>query len=696
MRPTLKDFFMLKERIGAALTCGALFFAALAPRFAVASFSAELLLVPEESRDAVVQSLLREGRSREASVLVAAWRDDAELFERAAREALAEEWDSNLALLLASSLARRGEVSAAESVRGKCAALRPKQFLIGTSARSLDMSGKRPVVFLHGYMGDADTWSDFTKYFKASGYGSDDLLVFQYYEDSDSPSGADAGLTALGCDTDTPIETVAARVAANVRIWLRRRAGIPEMDSSRDGELPAPDYICHSMGGLVFRVLYAETPELAHRCVTLGTPHFGQSISLSAAGYQTKQMKFGSSFLWKLAEDWRWRGKGCPDMIFVAGTAESKDYGYWDGLVYACSASPLNLSDSDFWNRVLYVNRIHSTVLSVLHSGKKALTEISGTEDVMLKIAYGYLNDAFYFKDGERPEKMKTLLDDGASTSSAGAVFTSVGRYGGMFAQVRHPTTNTVESVQPPVRYPSDAHVVGQLNSTSDAYTPGSSDVSWEHGADGEGLTNGLVMVFGKLPAVEYAVQVNAPSYQDKYVRTTIYGGGVSVMRFRAGSNAAPVSSFDLVDDTGTPFTVAVSNSWFAANALSYGAEDLEGCVAAGANKCASGFTAAEAWWLGLDPRDAESSFAVSAIDVSDGVALRVRTGSADVLPEDASASSSARSTRAAFVVQRADAPSGEWRDVEVNWTQGDGWWRLAAPHAESPSGLFRVVARPH
>ena len=686
---------MLKERIGAAFTCGALFFAALAPRFAVASFRAELLLVPEESRDAVVQSLQREGRAREASVLVAAWSGDAELFEHAAREALSEEWDSNLALLLASSLARRGELAAAESVRGKCAALRPKQLRLGASAGSLDMSGRRPVVFLHGYMGDADTWSDFRTSFKASGYGSDDLLVFQYYKDSDSPSGADAGLTALGCDTDTPIEAIAARVAENVRIWLRRRAGIPEADSSRDSELPAPDYICHSMGGLVFRVLYAETPELAHRCVTLGTPHFGQSISLSAAGYQTKQMKFGSSFLWKLAEDWRWRGKGCPDMIFVAGTAESKDYGYWDGLVYACSASPLNLSDSDFWNRVLYVNRIHSTVLSVLHSGKKALTEISGAQDVMLKIAYGYLNDAFYFKDGARPTKMQTLMDDGASTSSAGAVFTSVGRYGGMFAQVRHPTTNTVESVQPPVRYPSDAHVVGQLNSTSDAYTLSSSDVSWEHGADGEGLTNGLVMVFGKLPATDYVVQLKAPSYQDKYVRTTIYGGGVSVMRFRPGSNAAPVSSFDLVDDTGTPFTVTVSNSWFAANVLAHDAEDLEGCVSAGTNKCANGFTAAETWWLGLDPRDAESSFAVSAIDISDGVALRVRTGTDDVLPEDASSSSATRSTRAALVVQRAEAPGGEWRDVEVNWTQGDGWWRLAAPYAASPSDFFRVVARP-
>ena len=75
MRSTINDFCMQKERLGAALACGAFFFAALAPRFAVASFSAELLLVPEESRDAVVQSLRREGRAREASVLAAAWRD---------------------------------------------------------------------------------------------------------------------------------------------------------------------------------------------------------------------------------------------------------------------------------------------------------------------------------------------------------------------------------------------------------------------------------------------------------------------------------------------------------------------------------------------------------------------------------------------------------------------------------------------
>ena len=70
---------------------------------------------------------------------------------------------------------------------------------------------------------------------------------------------------------------------------------------------------------------------------------------------------------------------------------------------------------------------------------KKALTEISGAQDVVLKIAYGYLNDAFYFKDGEPLKTMQTLLDDGASASSAGAVRVSVGNYGGMFAQVRHP-----------------------------------------------------------------------------------------------------------------------------------------------------------------------------------------------------------------------------------------------------------------
>ena len=47
------------------------------------------------------------------------------------------------------------------------------------------------------------------------------------------------------------------------------------------------------MGGLVFRVVLKNAPELVHRCVTLGTPHFGQAIGEISGvalltGYQTE------------------------------------------------------------------------------------------------------------------------------------------------------------------------------------------------------------------------------------------------------------------------------------------------------------------------------------------------------------------------------------------------------------------------
>ena len=87
-----------------------------------------------------------------------------------------------------------------------------------------------------------------------------------------------------------------------------------------------------------------------HRCVTLGTPHFGQAIGdyeivADFAGDQTEQMSHGSSFLWELAADWHYLGHRTDDILFIVGAAttdrllDMEDELAQDGLVNTFSAT---------------------------------------------------------------------------------------------------------------------------------------------------------------------------------------------------------------------------------------------------------------------------------------------------------------------------------------------------------------------
>lgn len=685
---------------------------ALVTSVALFAFDTELLLLADSERPTIREALLRDGRTNDLELLEAAWSEDGDRFIAAAKGALDVRWDRGLAELLLRQytlLGREADRASLEAEWRAKEAGRRRTLAAATPSRPLDCSGRVPVVFLHGYGGDATTWTDFVREFRSAGYGADDLLVFQYAESSDDSSGAAAGLTALGGNSDTPIQTIAGQVAKKVRVWLRRRAGFADDDATHDAELPAADFICHSMGGLVFRRLCADHPDLVRRCVDLGTPHFGQNISSSLTGFQTQQMNYGSSFLWSLAEDWFFRGRGCRDMIFIVGAGTSNrlvDHDVvWDSLVCAFSATLLTQADGEeFARRTFFVNRVHSSVLTPLYENAGLPVLDGGQNDPVFRLAYGYLNDSHYFANGQVPTWEQVMSDDGASDTRISKVLTKVLGHGGLFIQALHPTTNSVSSLATAIKYdpgtfyPDAIVTYLQDTETSTRYEWSDSDYYWEHGHKSEGCTNGLVLIYGNIPAGTYKAKVKEPakirvpySYP-YYFNVSVAGGGVRVLRTRP-ANAEPQTEIKLSDDTGKTFSRIVPNSWFAENGLVTSAEDLAGCLAVGSAVQANGLPAAASQWLGLDPSDVGSTLAFDGLEMRDGeIRFRVRAGERSLRPEDASATSPSRREPARFVIQSKVGWGDPWQDVPgLHWTSGDGIWRLPP----AVGGFFRIVVRP-
>ena len=222
-------------------------------------------------------------------------------------------------------------------------------------AATLPLMAQRPVVFLHGYgafgSSDGSIWSKMKTLLKDNaGYSSDDLHAFSYY---DSP---------FGYSTSTPIETVAEGVAREItEIYY---------DS---GNQPV-DIVAHSMGGLVVRAMLAYDL-IDRKClgkfITLGTPHYGQNIDLDLAGKQARQMKYGSLFLWNLADAWHFQGKQIQETLCIAGAADSVNGSNWDGLVHVWSAALGNAP-------CRYVDSYHSPMVSDSTIGSTAAGAVIG------------------------------------------------------------------------------------------------------------------------------------------------------------------------------------------------------------------------------------------------------------------------------------------------------------------------------
>ena len=633
----------------------------------VAALPLEWLLLTGDSRDRLVDVLLLEERLDELDFLMSVWEGDEWGAEEAARTLVDQTHDPEMTRWLAGYLRRTGREDEADQIEPT----RPRKLRSAVPMGGKpEVSSHRPVVFLHGYNGSAETWTDFVRMFQdpTSGYKPGDMLVFDYNE-------------MFGADEDTPIELLAARVVPEVRAWLRQRAGLSPDDDSHDADLPAPDWICHSMGGLVYRVVLKNAPELVRRCVTLGTPHFGQAIGewtgvSWATGYQTEQMSHGSTFLWNLAADWHYYAHRTDDILFIIGAATTDQYLDFqdelvqDGLVNAFSATMLTQADGEaFARRTLFVNRIHSTALDLVFGGEYAgiVSLPQGDDDPVFRLAYGYLNDTGYFADGAVPSQRQVMADDGMSEDKQDEVLRRVYGHGALFVQVMEPVTNTCAYVQRPIWYdpgywlwdPIPDDVVKGFSRQGWTYTDDDDGLLRANGSGDEGCENGLVLLYGNIPTGSVDVVVGEPSdydgpyrfpYQDTAV---IYGGGTTLWRTRPGA-VKPMSAVLVADGSGQIRTLAVSNSWLEAMGLVTSAEDLKGCVTAADATGANGYPVALSALLGLDPSDPAAQVRFGGIGISDeAVELSLRAGDGPLAQD------------APFALQGKVELSDGWQDLD-------------------------------
>ena len=611
-----------------------------------ADFSLEWMLVRGDVRDRLAATLRAEDRLDELAFLEAAWDGNADGAEAAARVLVDKTHDPAMTRWLARYLRRTGRADEAARIAPRPQKLRS----VALRAAAPDVTSHRPVVFLHGYNGSAGTWADFVRVFRSAGYGADDLLVFDYGE-------------MFGADEDTPIEDIARRVVPRVRSWLRQRAGLSEDDDSHDGDLPAPDWICHSMGGLVFRVVLKNAPGLVHRCVTLGTPHFGQAIGEISGvtlltGYQTEQMSHGSTFLWELAADWQYRGHRTDDILFIVGAATTDKYLDFedelaqDGLVDTFSATMLTQADgAAFARRTFFVNRIHSTSLDIIFGGKYAglVSLPRGEDDPVFKLAHGYLNDAGYFADGAVPSQTQVLMDEGLSPGQREEIFRRVREHGALFVQVMDSTPNTPAYEQRPIEYdpgnffwdPIPDNVVEGIFGQGREWTGEGDGLLRANGSGDEGCVNGLVLLYGNIPTGLVAVAVGEPSdyagpFEFPYFETTVINaGGTTLWRTRPGA-AKPLSKVEVADIDGTSRPVVIPNEWLSEKGFARHAENLRGCVDAASGEGANGWPVAASYLLGLDPSDAGSTLRIGSFAVGDGLSFSVLAGEHPLVPGEA------------------------------------------------------------
>ena len=628
-------FHGLSTCLLAAVTGAALFAAA-------ADFPLEWLLLEGPTRARLVERLAELGRTNEVALLEAVEGKN----EEGARSALLALIEPGGNRQLGEGLVRLLRTSgrtaeAQELARRLDGRISPPRKLAATSTLpEPDLSGKNPVVFLHGYNGDASTWTNFHHCFvsQVGGYRKDDILVFQYYG-HDNSSGLDRGLTDFGFGVDTTIEEIADRVKTSVTVWLRRRFGISDNDASRDAELPAADWVCHSMGGLVFRNVLRDRPELVRRAVTLGTPHFGQSIggnSLVGAlvGVQAQEMSYGSSMIWNLAADWHFRGKGMSDILFIAGVADESDGKVWhDGLVSTFSATMQTVADAGFERQTFFLNRIHSTALSLLYPDFRIITGMASSADPTFRLVHGFLNDSGYFEAGARPTQEQVLKDDGSKDPAT--KLRNLTKRGALFVQVMNGTTNTAGKLEQPVEFDPGTFypdaIVEYLSFGGEKYEDSGDGLVRENGCGDEGCTNGLVLLFGEIPSGVCKARIEPPSKGkftfDKYTDTfCLNGGGTTIVRTRPAARH-PLTALPVADTDGTARTVVVSNQWLAANGLVTNAENLEGCVDAVNQSGANGYPVAVSYVLGLDPADTNSLLKITSFTVGDELSFAVSAG---------------------------------------------------------------------
>lgn len=394
---------------------------------------------------------------------------------------------------------------------------------------SATISAARPVVFLHGYNADSSVWSNMIKLLKSdAGYSASDLHAFSYYNSS------------FGNSKNTPIMTVAQGVAREIT------------DIYYDSGMQKVDLVTHSMGGLVVRAMLAYDlidKQCLGRFITLGTPHYGQNLEGSntadIAGKQADQMKYGSRFLWDLAEAWHFNGKTLPETLCIAGVYETENNSKWDGLVHVWSAALGNAP-------CRYVKKCHSPILSESTStgtfwgaligglltgglggiiaggliggtaGKADATDVlyqcsNGTSDDVYTLVKWYLLCGYAY-----PQSSLSYSSPASMITSTGGLFYQITDAYGYPAEYKTSTTKLI---------------TGFWNQTEyESVTPSFRD----HGANNtESQPYGIEFIYGTMPTGSYqltgAASQTTPAFKKSNISVT--GGRVTVLRIRSEVN---------------------------------------------------------------------------------------------------------------------------------------------------------------
>ena len=349
-----------------------------------------------------------------------------------------------------------------------------------------------PVMFLHGWNSDSGIWKEMRGLLVSdAGYASGDLRALSYYAADNSDSG---------CTTSTDIRTVAAFVAREFETFYVER-----------GATQAVDLVCHSMGGLVARSMIAQDlidPSHLRRFVTLATPHYGQNAETS---FQAQQMKYGSLFLWELAEAWHFNWKMDRETLCVAGIADKKNGSFWDELVHCWSAA---LAD----HPCRYVERSHSG---------GGLSSIWFTKPVIYGCEDG-ASDPVY-------RLVKAFLQTGQVLDQSAMGYTppsAVAKTGGFFYQI-------VRADRTPIAYASSKSKLVTAFTREDTAATVSPDY-YEHGYNNESQNSGVEFIFGTMPVASYTLGVSKSASTDAFSVTNVpvRPGRVTVARLRADGRA--------------------------------------------------------------------------------------------------------------------------------------------------------------
>ncbi len=375
----------------------------------------------------------------------------------------------------------------------------------------------RPIVFLHGWNSDGGIWSNMKSLLKANDYYADsELHAFSYYGGT------------FGYSKSTPIQTMAEGVAREIT-EIYYTSGRPV------------DLVTHSMGGLVVRAMLAYDlidTKCIGRFISIAAPHYGQNVD-TIGGYQVGQMKYGSPFLWNLADAWHFKNKKITETLCIAGIDQHVNNSQWDGLVHSWSAS---LDDAP----IRYVDKSHSPAVTVSAKAKTTVGGILGFifggwigTAIGAVVGYETTNESkviYKCHDGVADDVyvlVENYLSWGWAYPQAylkqSTVPESITGRGGIFFQI-------LDAGNEPARYKSSdaclVHTYWHLDTSKRVIAD-----YLEHGVDDNSSQHqGVELVFGTMPKGTYNLTAYASQTTPSFTAygVPVQGGRMTVVRLRS------------------------------------------------------------------------------------------------------------------------------------------------------------------